>query len=439
MTSSLLSAIEDFDVSSLKPTETKETQSEITLETPKSSSSVAGKKNQVLDASSNATHGRRGNSSWESPQMLRYMDVKARPGYNSCKAHEFVDQPEVLRAKVKLLAELIRESKHCVAYTGAGISTSAGIADYATRGGSVPLLLLPMLAKPTIAHRILTSLHGKGHLKHWIQQNHDGLPQKAGYPQHALNEIHGAWFDPSNPVVPMDGELRSDLFQSLLSWEKKADLCLVIGTSLAGMNADRIVQSVSERAMIDEGLGSVIISLQQTPLDDLSTLRIFGEIDEVMEMLAEEMSITPSAVSNRESAVGGNDKSSEGCEEDVFMIPYDDSGKKIPPGIHKNRLDLREGQQVRITSGYYAGDNGVVVGKQLEGHYKIRFMHPIKNKGWLAPKVHVLGRWIIDEGKQGLLDTFPIAAAADDSKDHKDTGEGILYENQHFQVQNKNE
>ena len=46
----------------------------------------------------------------------------------------------------------------------------------------------------------------------------DGLPQKAKFPQEALNEIHGAWFDPSNPVVPMSGSLRGDLFEWLQEW-----------------------------------------------------------------------------------------------------------------------------------------------------------------------------------------------------------------------------
>ena len=28
-----------------------------------------------------------------------------------------------------------------------------------------------------------------------VQQNHDGLPQKAGVQQELMNEIHGSWFD----------------------------------------------------------------------------------------------------------------------------------------------------------------------------------------------------------------------------------------------------
>jgi NAD-dependent SIR2 family protein deacetylase len=122
-----------------------------------------------------------------------------------------------------------------------------------------------------------------GHLKHWVQQNHDGLPQKAGYPQHALNEIHGAWFDPSNPVVPMDGHLREDLNKWLDQEEDTADLVLAMGTSLCGMSADRIVEGAARRRLEDStGLGAVIVGFQRTRMDGMASLRIFAAIDEVM-------------------------------------------------------------------------------------------------------------------------------------------------------------
>eukprot|EP00913_Durusdinium_trenchii_P032626 g30540.t1 len=136
-------------------------------------------------------------------------------------------------------------------------------------------------AKPTIAHRALVGLYRQGHLKHWVQQNHDGLPQKAGFPQEALNEIHGAWFDPSNPVVPMSGTLREDLMSWLLDksgsfihwgppsqeWETRCDLCLALGTSMVGMNSDRMAIAAAQRAKAGQGLGTVIVALQQTQYD----------------------------------------------------------------------------------------------------------------------------------------------------------------------------
>ena len=143
-------------------------------------------------------HGKLGEASWPAPQRVTQFDCAARD-YCSARimAHEYLDDAETLRLKVALLAQLVRRSRHMIAFTGAGISTSAGIDDYASKAkeASVTAAGKPVVkdwkeARPTRAHRILAALHEAGHLKHWVQQNHDSLPQKAGYPQHALNEIH---------------------------------------------------------------------------------------------------------------------------------------------------------------------------------------------------------------------------------------------------------
>jgi hypothetical protein len=43
---------------------------------------------------------------------------------------EYFDSPEELDAKCDLLAQWIKSSEHFVAFTGAGISTAAGIPDF---------------------------------------------------------------------------------------------------------------------------------------------------------------------------------------------------------------------------------------------------------------------------------------------------------------------
>ena len=43
---------------------------------------------------------------------------------------EFFDSPEELETKCEMLAEMIINSQHFVAFTGAGISTACGIPDY---------------------------------------------------------------------------------------------------------------------------------------------------------------------------------------------------------------------------------------------------------------------------------------------------------------------
>ena len=370
-------------------------------------------------------HGWMGDKNWGAPRRTVTCGVSARPGYSSCKAHEYQDEPEVLRQKVALLARLIKQSKTCVAYTGAGISTAAGIADYATQGEKSKIdtgrarVHTPWDAAPTLAHHTLAALHRhpQKFVKHWVQQNHDGLPQKAGYPQHALNEIHGAWYDPSNPVVRMSGSLRDDLFKSMLRWEQEADLCLTLGTSLAGMNADRIAISTAQRAIremeagnVEGSGGMVIVGLQCTQHDSLSSLRIFARIDQVMKLLAHEMDLhelMPNLLGQRAEEQHSN------STEHIFALPHDPrTGRRTEDGKTLMSLDLSLGQALRITSGPYADAEGRVVGLNREGHYKMRFRIPLpasnQAKAFKAPFELILGKWWPYEAERGLLDTFPV-------------------------------
>ena len=85
----------------------------------------------------------------------------------------------MLAEKIKLLAKLVQQSRNCLLYTGAGISTSSGINDYASRApsGGRPKLRSPYEAQPTLSHRVLVAMHKARYVHYWIQQNHDGLPQ----------------------------------------------------------------------------------------------------------------------------------------------------------------------------------------------------------------------------------------------------------------------
>ena len=105
-------------------------------------------------------------------------------------ASEFQDSEQGLAVKCGKLAELLRLSRKTVVYSGAGLSVAAGIGQAArgtAKGGK------STDASPTFAHYALGALHRAGLLHGWVQQNHDGLPQKAGFPQEHINEIHGSW------------------------------------------------------------------------------------------------------------------------------------------------------------------------------------------------------------------------------------------------------
>jgi len=366
-------------------------------------------------------HGRLGPSRWKPPRMVVRCDAEARPGYQSKKAHEYEEDPQTLREKVELLASLIRKSKKCMAYTGAGISTASGIGDYASKAddskatGDRPKPRSAWEARPTLAHRVLVSLHKAGFLQQWIQQNHDGLPQKAGCPQNLLNEIHGAWYDPTNPVVPMSGQLRGDLFERLLQWEEQADLCLCLGTSVCGMNADRVVSSCAKRQAEGSALGSVIVSLQQTVLDNSAALRIFAKIDDVMELLAGILGLEVPPDSLYKLAVPARNIKAE----DIFLLPFDANGRLLPPRDRENpkkllELNLRNGGTVQLLSGPHTGDFGEVQGRNSEGHYKICFRHLIKpGSKFRAPMVRVMGLWWLDAAIKGEILELPCINAID--------------------------
>ncbi len=367
-----------------------------------------------------------GAAAWNAPFIKTHCNAEARPGYASMKADEYVDQPEVLRAKVKMLAKMMRESKACVAYTGAGISTSSGIGDYATQATDSitssatkkKKLRSPYEAQPTLCHRMLVAAEQNGLLQYWVQQNHDGLPQKAGMPQHKINEIHGAWYDPSNPVVAMSGELRTDLFHDMLAWEKKADLCLAFGTSMCGMNSDRVAISTGNRHRLEgNGIGTVICSIQRTQYDHLARLRIFATLDTLAEMLAEELAISPVGEDFRyapqvpaERVVGEHQFLIKYDQNDGTLVGTSDKSSNSSENFHTGVLDLREDQKVKLVSGPHAGDEGVVLGTNLEGHYRIRFFHALNKKRpkKKVPFVRVMGAWWVEAACLGTTPSIPI-------------------------------
>jgi NAD-dependent SIR2 family protein deacetylase len=317
-----------------------------------------------------------------------------------------------LRLKIAALADLIKRSHHFVAYTGAGISTSASIGDYASKAKNSLALRAKgperksgLSAEPTFAHHTLVALYRAGYLKHWIQQNHDGLPQKAGFPQAAINEIHGAWFDPSNPVVPMEGTLRSDLFQWLDEEIRQADLTLAVGTSLCGMNADRAVSAVGKRAMKrQQGLGAVIVGFQQTRLDDVAALRIYANIDEVMMLLAAELALD---VKLQQYVPQFPPEALK--EPHVFYVPYDSTGQ--PHRRRRTTLNLTLGAHIMLTAGPGKGFRGTVtaVPSSPLDHYTLTL--PNTREGRDLGKGfgrYLFGTWMIEACINGSLPFMPV-------------------------------
>lgn len=255
-------------------------------------------------------------------------------------ASEFADTKEVMHAKAQQLAALLRASKKTVVYSGAGISRGAGIGQ-AARGGDIKTKTVSStMAQPTPTHYALGALAKAGFIHGWVQQNHDGLPQKAGFPQEDINEIHGSWYDPSNPVVKYSGSLKSEQYPWMVNEAETADLVLVLGTSLGGLNADQVATNPAYRSLKGAALGMCMINLQQTEQDGKATLRLFGKSDMYLEMILRELGIEKI---NRRPAVYK--------EEAHVLVPYDKDGKRTTNG-DMMWLDLRPGAEIRLTPGH---------------------------------------------------------------------------------------
>ena len=217
--------------------------------------------------------------------------------------------------------ELLSVSREIVGFTGAGISTEAGISDYRSQGGIwerfTPVYLAEFIedpakrtlywqrklalwesiaqAQPTRAHRFFVELHHGGVLRGVVTQNIDGLHEKSGLPPELIVNLHGstleivclgcgavddaaplmAELDPEQPPVcescggllkPNTISFGQQLIQAdLLRAERLVrgcDLLIAAGSTLQ-------VQPAASYPLLAKEAGAklVIVTLSETPLD----------------------------------------------------------------------------------------------------------------------------------------------------------------------------
>jgi len=252
-----------------------------------------------------------------------------------------------------------------------------------------------------------TELHRQHLLHGWVQRNHDGLAQKAGYPQECINEIHGSWFDPSNPVIKFNGSLRDDMFEDMETQAETADLVLVLGTSLAEQkNADQCVTKPANKSLHGTALGSVIISPQRTVQDGAASLRIFAKADDVMIALARELNLGPQAFGQSEAWRRSADFF---MKQSRILVPYDRNGhrsdtvqtywdlscgQRIRISKHNNLEGARQPRDMQIT----ADMAGVVSGDEMSCSISININGTSKR----------LGLWWLDAAAAGEVKNLPI-------------------------------
>lgn len=105
-----------------------------------------------------------------------------------------------LEKQAELVAQWIQESKYLVVFTGAGISTESGLADFRGKDGLWTRRdkgLPPPKSKnfdevePNAAHKAIFKLQEMGIMKFLISQNVDNLHIRSGIRPEMIAELHG--------------------------------------------------------------------------------------------------------------------------------------------------------------------------------------------------------------------------------------------------------
>ncbi|KAI1260679.1 NAD-dependent deacetylase sirtuin-7 [Xylariaceae sp. FL1019] len=245
------------------------------------------------------------------------------------------ESSNVIDRKAETIARLIRESRHFIVFTGAGVSTSAGISDFRGPNGAWTLRAQGKVAQnkkstlqaiPTPTHMALVELQRRGILTYHISQNCDGLHRRSGIPPNKISELHGnsnreycqdcerEYLRDFRAVSTYENSIHDhrtgrkcavcggDLLDTIINfgenlWEEpirlarehaeKADLCIVLGSSLTVTPANEIPEPVGMR----RGAHLVICNLQSTPKDHLCDIRVFAKGDDLMTRVMAKLNI----------------------------------------------------------------------------------------------------------------------------------------------------
>jgi NAD-dependent deacetylase len=248
--------------------------------------------------------------------------------------------PAEISENINLAVELIKQSHHTIALTGAGISTHSGIPDFRSPGIGLwtqvqpmevaslssfrynpeqfyrwfrPLALQIYTAEPNAAHVALAKLQAHGYLSTIITQNIDGLHTRAG--SEKVLEVHGSLYTLTctncyrqiqssqimedylnNCTIPYCQACGSIMKPDVILYEeqlpvktwsmaeeeaRKCDLVLTVGTSLEVLPSAKLpVQAM------DHGAHLIIINHTETFMDVRADAVIQADVVEILPQIA---------------------------------------------------------------------------------------------------------------------------------------------------------
>ncbi len=240
-------------------------------------------------------------------------------------------------AEIERLAEMVRQARRVVVFTGAGISTESGIPDFRSPGGLwtkyKPIEFQDFMASeemrreawrrkfamddtmkqstPNRGHRAVAQLATRGKITHVITQNIDGLHQASGVPDEKVIELHGN----TTYARCLDCHERYELAPIKLAFEKdetlpactKCDGIVKTATISFGQAMPELEMALAQEAAVScdlllavgsslvvypaagfpimarrGGAGLVILNREPTDLDAIADLVINAEIGDTL-------------------------------------------------------------------------------------------------------------------------------------------------------------
>lgn len=261
-------------------------------------------------------------------QLIAQHTTAAAASATAIDTNEIRDEHR-LPAAAAQLAALLRGARRVVFFTGAGISTNAGIRDFRSANGLWTMKergLKPAIdfrladAAPTMTHRFVAAVLAANADAFVVSQNVDNLHRKSGVRAAQLAELHGNAFheicsacaavhERDFDVVAQRGvqcsdvrdkhatgracdHCKSPLLDSIVSFGEalpdaalrlamrktdECDLFVVLGSSL-------LVTPAADLPVLAQKNGAplVIVNKQATPLDGVADLCYHGDVDALL-------------------------------------------------------------------------------------------------------------------------------------------------------------
>ncbi len=248
---------------------------------------------------------------------------------------------EISAGEIEPLSALLSDAQRICMFTGAGISTESGIADFRSPGGIwsriKPISFQRFIsdeearmedwrrrfhfkaqyeaAQPNVGHAAVAVLVEAKPGSIVVTQNIDGLHQRGGVADDAVIELHGSGLKAScldcgapmplnvareyveeqgiapncarcggivkADVISFGQSMPQDKLRAAFKFAQSCDLMLVLGSSLVVQPAAKVPELAAQA-----GAALVIVNNEPTPLDGLATLVIRAPIGEVMQKVA---------------------------------------------------------------------------------------------------------------------------------------------------------